>query len=200
MWALASIVAIKAAGGPAVPFRPGRTDLPATAGTPDGRLPDAAQGAAHLRDVFGRMGLTDEDIVALSGAHALGACHADRSGFEGPWTATPRVFDNSYFRGVMDAAWTPATTAAGCKQFVNEAEGTMMLPTDLALKEDPALRVFTERYVRCLVAACASEVEPSVCARFAKDGEAFAKAFAKSYQKLLELGYPEGTLGAPVAL
>ena len=30
------------------------------------------------------MGFNDQDIVALSGAHALGRCHRDRSGFEGP--------------------------------------------------------------------------------------------------------------------
>lgn len=31
----------------------------------------------------------DEEIVALSGAHGLGACHTDRSGFWGPWTRAP---------------------------------------------------------------------------------------------------------------
>jgi len=40
-----------------------------------GRLPDASQGAQHLRDVFYRMGFDDEAIVALSGAHTLGRCH-----------------------------------------------------------------------------------------------------------------------------
>jgi catalase (peroxidase I) len=34
---------------------------------PQGRLPDAAQGAQHLRDVFYRMGFNDRDIVALNG-------------------------------------------------------------------------------------------------------------------------------------
>lgn len=32
------------------------------------------------------MGFNDQEIVALSGAHTLGRCHADRSGFVGPWT------------------------------------------------------------------------------------------------------------------
>jgi catalase (peroxidase I) len=36
------------------------------------RLPDGAKGAEHIRDVFGRMGFSDREIVALSGAHALG--------------------------------------------------------------------------------------------------------------------------------
>lgn len=42
-----------------------------------GRLPDADKGnpmatAQGLRDVFYRMGFNDREIVALSGAHALG--------------------------------------------------------------------------------------------------------------------------------
>ena len=48
-----------------------------------GRLPDGALGADHIRDIFGRMGFSDQEIVALSGAHALGRCHPDRSGFDG---------------------------------------------------------------------------------------------------------------------
>ena len=35
--------------------------------------------AAALRTVFNRMGFNDREIVALSGAHALGRCHADAS-------------------------------------------------------------------------------------------------------------------------
>ena len=38
-----------------------------------------------------RMGFNDQEIVALSGAHTLGRCHADRSGFVGPWTNGEQV-------------------------------------------------------------------------------------------------------------
>jgi hypothetical protein len=31
------------------------------------------------------MGFDDREMVALIGAHALGRCHTDRSGFDGPW-------------------------------------------------------------------------------------------------------------------
>lgn len=50
---------------------------------PNGRLPDASKGSQHIRDVFYRMGFSDRDIVALSGAHTLGRCHTDRSGYAG---------------------------------------------------------------------------------------------------------------------
>ena len=58
--------------------RPSENAIP-----PNGRLPDAAQGQKHVRDVFYRMGFNDQEIVALLGAHTIGRCHADRSGFVG---------------------------------------------------------------------------------------------------------------------
>ena len=55
------------------------------------RLPDADKGSKkmtieHVRNVFNRMGFNDREIVALLGAHALGRCHTDASGYWGPWT------------------------------------------------------------------------------------------------------------------
>lgn len=37
----------------------------------DSKLLYIYSGCDHLRDVFGHMGLTDQDIVALSGGHTL---------------------------------------------------------------------------------------------------------------------------------
>lgn len=70
---------------------------------PDGRLPDADKGSRpktieHIRDVFYRMGFNDKEIVALLGAHAMGRCHTDRSGYWGPWTFAENTFSNEYFR------------------------------------------------------------------------------------------------------
>lgn len=66
---------------------------------PDGRLPNADCGspqatALHLRAIFNRMGFNDQQIVALSGAHALGRCHEDASGYWGPWTRAETTFSN----------------------------------------------------------------------------------------------------------
>ncbi|CAA0836465.1 L-ascorbate peroxidase 2- cytosolic [Striga hermonthica] len=87
-------------------------------------------GPDHLRDVFGHMGLSDNDIVVLSGGHTLGRCHKERSGFEGPWTPNPLIFDNSYFKELLSG----------------EKEGLIQLPSDKALLDDPIFRPLVEKY------------------------------------------------------
>lgn len=123
---LAGIVAVEVTGG--LPFHPGRPDKDEP--PPEGRLPDATKGTDHLREVFGHMGLGDKEIVALSGGHTLGRCHKERSGFEGPWTSNPLIFDNSYFKDLLRG----------------EREDLIRLPSDKALLEDPALRPLVEKY------------------------------------------------------
>ena len=108
LYTLAGVVAVEEMGGPTIPWRAGRIDHFDGKKSPgqDNRLPDAAKGAAHLRDVFYRMGFDDKEIVALSGAHALGRCHTDRSGFEGPWTRAPTTFSNEYYKLLLGEKWT----------------------------------------------------------------------------------------------
>nr|XP_007131705.1 hypothetical protein PHAVU_011G035000g [Phaseolus vulgaris]ESW03699.1 hypothetical protein PHAVU_011G035000g [Phaseolus vulgaris] len=69
LYQLAGVVAVEVTGGPTVDFVPGRKDSKVS--PKEGRLPDAKLGVPHLRDIFHRMGLTDRDIVALSGGHTL---------------------------------------------------------------------------------------------------------------------------------
>lgn len=68
LYQLAGVVAVEVTGGPAIHFTPGRKDAESA---DEGDLPDPNQGASHLRTLFSRMGLTDKDIVALSGGHTL---------------------------------------------------------------------------------------------------------------------------------
>lgn len=65
LYTLSGVVAVKAAGGPIIPWSSGRVDAADESEvTPDGRLPDADVGpkgaeksdAQHLRDIFYRMG------------------------------------------------------------------------------------------------------------------------------------------------
>jgi cytochrome c peroxidase len=147
LYSLAGVVAIQEMGGPAIPWRGGRADfVDGATSPPDGRLPDAGKKGAHLRDIFGRMGFSDGEIVALSGAHALGRCHADRSGFVGPWTRAPTTFSNEYFRLLLEEEWVPKTEEAGAPwkgpaQFTDATtRSLMMLPSDLALVEDATFK------------------------------------------------------------
>ena len=59
------------------------------------------------------MGFTDREIVALLGAHALGRCHTDRSGYWGPWTFAENTFSNEYFRLLVEERWSPKMSHNG---------------------------------------------------------------------------------------
>ena len=89
---MASARAIETSGGPKIGVRYGRVDASSPEQcSPEGNLPDAEPGPdgkfggpggtcstedskaeGHLRKVFYRMGMNDEEIVALSGAHTFG--------------------------------------------------------------------------------------------------------------------------------
>ncbi|KXL45951.1 hypothetical protein M433DRAFT_134374 [Acidomyces richmondensis BFW] len=173
LWTLAGVEAIKQMGGPEIPWSPGRTDIVDDSKLPPrGRLPDAAQGADHLRLIFYRMGFTDQEIVALSGAHNLGRCHIDRSGYSGAWVNNPIRFSNTYFRLMLSRNWKEKILKNGMRQFVyldeDAGEELMMLPTDLALLSDPSFRPWVEIY--------------------AKDRDRFFADFSKAFAKLMELG------------
>eukprot|EP00966_Prymnesium_polylepis_P249712 5773254-Prymnesium_polylepis.1 len=136
-------------GGPRIPYRVGRIDATGHWDTaPDGNLPGAHGPADHLRFIFYRMGFNDQEVVALSGAHTLGRCHPQNSGFNGPWTLDPLKFDNQFYVALLhkNFTWTVAYTSTGAdvSQFNHASDGTMMLASDMALVTDAAFRPDTE--------------------------------------------------------
>ncbi|KAF9611237.1 hypothetical protein IFM89_028307 [Coptis chinensis] len=179
LFQLASATAVEEAGGPKIPMKYGRVDASEPDQCPEeGRLPDAGppSPAGHLRDVFYRMGFSDKEIVALSGAHTLGRSRPERSGWgkpetkytkEGPgapggqsWTVQWLQFDNSYFKDIKE----------------KRDEDLLVLPTDAALFEDPSFKVYAEKY--------------------AEDKATFFNDYAEAHAKLSNLGAkfdpPEG--------
>ncbi|MGY1663042.1 catalase/peroxidase HPI [Geodermatophilus sp. SYSU D00705] len=179
--------------------------------------PDPLASAHDIKVTFRRMGMTDEETVALiGGGHTFGKTHgagnpelvgpepegcpvhgnglgwisqhgtgkgADTitSGLEGAWTPTPTTWDNSYWETLFGYDWELVESPAGAKQWqpsnpeaqelVPDAhiEGKknppMMSTADMALKVDPELRAYAER--------------------FRNDPEYFADQYARAWFKLL---------------
>jgi L-ascorbate peroxidase len=196
---MASARSIALAEGPAIDMKYGRLDAASPDEcSPEGNLPDAepaddgkyggSGGTAstedttpngHLRKVFYRMGLNDEEIVALSGAHTFGRAYKDRSGLGATetkftngskqtlvdgseakykaggssWTSQWLVFDNSYFQTIPDDDADPEL---------------LKLSTDVTLFDDDDFRPFAENF------------------RDSQDD--FFESYAKAHKKLSENG------------
>jgi len=182
LWTFAGGVAVEHMGGPFIPWRAGRSDSDKGTVVPDGRLPGANAGCpaatnSHIRDIFYRMGFNDQEIVALIGAHAVGRCHLDASGFWGPWTFAESTFSNEYFRLLVEEKWTEKKTHEGKPwkgplQYENKDGTLMMLPADLWLLQDKEFKKYVELY--------------------AKDEAKFFQDFAAAFTKLMELGVEFG--------
>ncbi|KAL7504894.1 hypothetical protein ACHAXN_002429 [Cyclotella atomus] len=197
---MASARAIELAGGPSIDMKYGRVDATSPSDcSPEGNLPDAEAGpegkfggaggtastestsaAGHLRKVFYRMGLGDEEIVALSGAHTFGRAYADRSGLGAAktkftdgsatkladgnktdkytpggssWTEDWLVFDNSYFTTVPD--------------YTKDVE-LLKLTSDKVLFTDDQFSFYAEK--------------------FRRSKDEFFASYAKAHKALSELG------------
>lgn len=170
LYTLSGVVAIQEMGGPTIKWKAGRVDGVEADTAPDGRLPDASQGSSHIRDIFGRMGFNDGEMVALIGAHCLGRCHPQYSGFEGPWTFSPTFFTNDFYKLLVDEKWH-IRKWDGNKQYQDDKTNSlMMLPADYALIQDKEFRKWVHKY--------------------ADDNDLFFSEFAKAFSTLLELGCP----------
>jgi hypothetical protein len=125
-------------------FRWGRRDLDFCAGS-GGRLPTPAR-CTRVEDVFGRMGLSWRDTVALLGAHTLGRGSRNFSGHHGTWVdsnADARIFDKSYFSELLDNTWRMRNEGGPAnggppQDWTTGRDGTdrMMLNTDICLAYD----------------------------------------------------------------
>ncbi|SCU99661.1 LAME_0G04676g1_1 [Lachancea meyersii CBS 8951] len=167
LYTLAGVTAIQEMQGPKIPWKAGRVDQPEDKTPDNGRLPDASKDASYVRNFYKRMNFNDREVVALLGAHALGKTHYDNSGFEGPWGAATNTFSNEYFNNLLNENWKLEKNEAGNMQYNND-KGYMMLPTDMALVQDPNYKKIVKEY--------------------AENEKAFFSDFSKAFTKLIENG------------
>ena len=187
--ALAGAEAVEFAGGPSVKVRLGRKDATKAdlkkrirtlqkdtdRSLVETTLPSAGLDSDGLRLYFGALGLSEEQFVALCGAHDLGrhvtllqmskGCLKEltRDCLENapvlmPFVAEdPDRFSNVYFKKLLE--WNDRKIKLGEVAFI---------PTDVDLVVDNGLR----RYVR----------------KFARDKSAFYSSFKSAYQTIVDAG------------
>ncbi|EGV65061.1 heme peroxidase [Yamadazyma tenuis] len=168
LWTLGGVVAVQEAGGPKINWRPGRQDISDKSKVPEnGNLPDASKDGKYVRGVFTRMGFNDRETVALIGAHCLGRCHTYNSGYDGPWGPSFNMFTNDFYVRLLQG-WH-VRKWDGPKQYEDdETNSFMMLPTDMAMKEDSHFLKYVKMY--------------------AEDQDLFFNDFSAAFTKLLENG------------
>eukprot|EP00913_Durusdinium_trenchii_P015000 g14070.t1 len=183
--AVSGAAVVEAMGGPAVVVSLGRRDAARPDG--EGRLPEGGLTAGALRDYFLQLGLDDEELVALMGAHTVGRwtsllgvpdeCMAKEGlawwrctreqGQRLPFTSHPTVFNNEYFKDVLEFERRQQMPRPA-KRFKDRVDSEKLpplylLPSDLGLLYDEGLH--------------------QVVKTFATDQAAFFAAFARAYQK-----------------
>lgn len=103
------------------------------------------------------------------------------SGLEGAWSASPVAFTTQFFDNLFGFEWVKTRSPAGATQWIPSTEfaarlvpdahvagrrhAPIMFTTDIALKEDPGFRAISKR--------------------FHDNPDAFAKAFARAWFKLI---------------
>jgi L-ascorbate peroxidase len=201
---MASAVAIECAGGPKIPMKYGRKSVDGpegcvsptsregfggNAGLPDAKPPfgcGSGDAATHLRMVFGKkMGFSDQEIVALSGAHTIGRAFKERSGTcpfgygdqsASKYTKSTCIARKDAASGIGmsgGAGWTKNWLTFDNSYFAQYKDAMadddlVWFPTDVAIHTDPAFLPHFQRY--------------------AADQSAFFADYAKAHKKLSELG------------
>ncbi|MQM16286.1 hypothetical protein Taro_049243 [Colocasia esculenta] len=101
--ALATRDGVNLAGGPSWTVLLGRRDArTASQSAANSNLPSPASSLATLTSSFSAKGLSQRDLVALSGAHTIGfARSGGGNGLSPIDVQTPRIFDNAYYQNLV---------------------------------------------------------------------------------------------------
>eukprot|EP01060_Flectonema_neradi_P008586 TRINITY_DN16121_c0_g1_i1.p1 TRINITY_DN16121_c0_g1~~TRINITY_DN16121_c0_g1_i1.p1 ORF type:complete len:303 (+),score=38.48 TRINITY_DN16121_c0_g1_i1:72-980(+) len=177
LWILAGYTAVEYMEGPQIDFTPGRPDAHHNDYTPipEDRLPEWNMTVNEMILTFGRMGLTEREMVALLGGHSVGHTQPENSGFPFlKWDITPLKFDNFYYKFLFDQSWLFEQDGdcggVTCQYYRNRS--WMMLITDMYLRDDARLSPYAKMY--------------------ADDEALWFVDFSLAFKKLTEFGMPSG--------
>eukprot|EP00930_Biecheleria_cincta_P086016 TRINITY_DN75386_c0_g1_i1.p1 TRINITY_DN75386_c0_g1~~TRINITY_DN75386_c0_g1_i1.p1 ORF type:complete len:514 (-),score=72.00 TRINITY_DN75386_c0_g1_i1:4-1545(-) len=89
-----------------LPFRYGRQDVSSCSVSGKARLPSAEKGATQIQTyIMQKFNLNARHAVALLGAHTLGRCDVNISGYNSTWKDRGDLFTTAYFKYLLVGQW-----------------------------------------------------------------------------------------------
>lgn len=190
--AMAARDVIALAGGPSYAVELGRLDgLSSTASSVNGKLPQPSFNLNQLNAIFAAHGLSQTDMIALSGAHTVGFSHCNR-------------FANRIYNFSPQNPIDPTLNRAYASQL--QAMCPRVVNPTIAINMDPTTpRTFDNVYFQNLVTGKGlftsdqvlftdSRSKPTVNA-WASNPQAFQNAFVAAMTKLGRVGVKTGRNG-----
>lgn len=153
-------------------------------------------------------GLTTDQTVAIMGAHTVGQCLQENSGYRGHWLIDPTdmatTFDNMFYQIMLNTSvtWSPRNIAGRLTgtdarpQYACTQDGVacgIMLNTDLEMYYN-----FTNLNSRTFLTDCTIDAATTDCTRadtydlaksFAEDNDVWMTAFVAAYDVMTSIGY-----------
>ncbi|XP_013408457.1 putative ascorbate peroxidase [Lingula anatina] len=226
-WALAGIAALELAAEnqrcrgrfcsvpkPSVTFKWGRKDCASSPTTKDMReLPNNHGDLAHVKKYFREeFGLNTREVVALMGAHTLGAAHRNQSGFAGRWVPRRDELSNQFYQILVNPNfnWTqsgfvrpqrplrpfrpfrpnrPTPPPRTPKYQWDGNPVGFMLNTDVCLYKN--LKLEADGKSKCTFNTCGASETASIVSEYAANNALWMKEFSKVYEKMISNGYDD---------
>ncbi|GBD38491.1 Catalase-peroxidase [bacterium HR37] len=179
-----------------------------------GGNPDPVESAKEIREIFARMGMNDEDTVALiAGGHSFGKCHgAGPIDYLGPDPSSSPIEQQGLgwkynyrsgkgpdtFTSGFELTWSPTPTKFGLHylrmlfQYEWELEKSPAGKYQWVAKDAPEIIPDAHDHTKkhkpgMLTADMALRFDPiyaEICKRFLEDPQEFERAFARAWFKL----------------
>ncbi|XP_067938850.1 putative ascorbate peroxidase [Watersipora subatra] len=174
-------------GGPGrrqLPFRTGRRSCSDPINYNLDHVFAMGQNTDSVEFLMGQFGLTRKLAIALLGAHSLGRCNPETSGFFGPWDNTQQTLDNAYYLALMNGNWRLVDSSNGFTQWIDG--GKMMLHADMTLLRN--LRISNDETPSCrLSSQCPfNRANSRRVENYAQNQNVWADDFVRAFLKMVE--------------
>lgn len=77
-----------------------------SASQPNDNSPQESKQVNVTRQMFKRIGMNDQELVALLGAHCVGGARPQNSHYDGVWTDTPLMWSNKFYKFLLQKIYS----------------------------------------------------------------------------------------------